>query len=469
VKTRYPAELEQPGLLRDGRSVFIRPVRADDEEAMLDFARRLSRRTLAQRLLGPVPRFHRELLRQFVDVDYTDHLALAAFLDDRLIGTGRLIRLDDSEHAEVTFTVADEFQGMGLGALLCERLAAAAPAIGVYVFEADVLSTNTAMLRVFAASGYDLSITAEGHLQHVVLRVDNRAGALARMSRREHRAARRSLEKLLAPRAVAVIGANRQAHTIGHQILANLIKHGFPGPVYPVNPAADQIAGRPAAARVQDLPQPVDLALIAVPPEALADAIRDCAEAKAGAVVVVTAGAPGDADARRAASAELARFVRSHGMRMVGPTSMGVLSARDGTAMHASFAPVHPPAGGVAMSSQSGPLGLAIHSVDCLSNSLSGAGSARAGTTSKGQPWPHPRGQGRTSSYPRCRTRRSRCAAPAGDWEPAGWGWAVRNSSRTARCTPTWSAVRRTRAARRSPTAAGPPACSTRFSGMCAC
>jgi GNAT superfamily N-acetyltransferase len=126
VRTRYPAELEQPGLLRDGRSVFIRPVRAADQEAMLDFARRLSRRTLAQRLLGPVPRFHRELLRQFVDVDYADHLALAAFLDDQMIGTGRLIRLEDTDHAEVTFTVADEFQGMGLGTLLLERLARSA-------------------------------------------------------------------------------------------------------------------------------------------------------------------------------------------------------------------------------------------------------------------------------------------------------------------------------------------------------
>jgi acyl-CoA synthetase (NDP forming)/GNAT superfamily N-acetyltransferase len=357
---RYPAELEQPGLLRDGRSVLIRPVRAADEEAMLDFSRRLSRRTLSQRLLGPVPRFQRELLRQFVDVDYTDHLALVAFLDDRMIGAGRLIRLADTDHAEVTFTIADEFQGMGLGRLLLDRLAAAAPGIGVYVFEADVLSTNTAMLQVFATSGYQPSITAEGHLQHVVLRVDKRAGALARMSRREHRAARRSLEKLLAPRAVAVIGANRQPGTIGHQILLNLITDGFSGHVYPVNPAAAEVAGRPAAARVQDLPEPVDLAVIAVPPSALPDVIRDCAQARVGAVVVVTADYPGDADTRHAAERDITRFVRSHGMRMVGPTSMGVLSAHAGSVLHATFAPVRPPAGAVAMSSQSGPLGLSI-------------------------------------------------------------------------------------------------------------
>jgi len=100
----YPAELEQAGLLRDGRSVMIRAVLAADEQAMLDFSRRLSRRTLAQRLLGPVPRFRRELLRQFVDVDYADHLALVAFLDDQMIGVGRLIRLEDTDHAEVTFT-----------------------------------------------------------------------------------------------------------------------------------------------------------------------------------------------------------------------------------------------------------------------------------------------------------------------------------------------------------------------------
>ena len=366
---RYPAGLEQPGLLRDGRSVLIRPTLATDEEAMLDFSRRLSRRTLAQRLLGPVPRFRRELLRQFVDVDYADHLALAAFLDDQMIGTGRLIRLEDTNHAEVTFTIADEFQGLGLGTLLLERLIAAAPGIGIYVFEADVLSGNAAMLRVFATSGYDAQVTAEGGLQHVVLRVDQRASAQARMSYREHQAARRSLERLLIPGSVAVIGANRQPGTIGHQILVNLTTCGFPGPVYPVNPAADEIAGIPAVARVQDLAQPVDLAVIAVRPEALAGVIRDCAEAKAGALVVVTAGFPGgtaarrtpeDAAARRTPGQDITRFVRAHGMRMVGPTSMGVLSAHGAAMMHATFAPVQPPAGAVAMSSQSGPLGLAI-------------------------------------------------------------------------------------------------------------
>ena len=366
---RYPAGLEQPGLLRDGRSVLIRPTLATDEEAMLDFSRRLSRRTLAQRLLGPVPRFRRELLRQFVDVDYADHLALAAFLDDQIIGTGRLIRLEDTNHAEVTFTIADEFQGLGLGTLLLERLIAAAPGIGIYVFEADVLSGNAAMLRVFATSGYDAQVTAEGGLQHVVLRVDQRASAQARMSYREHQAARRSLERLLIPGSVAVIGANRQPGTIGHQILVNLTTCGFPGPVYPVNPAADEIAGIPAVARVQDLAQPVDLAVIAVRPEALAGVIRDCAEAKAGALVVVTAGFPGgtaarrtpeNAAARRTPGQDITRFVRAHGMRMVGPTSMGVLSAHGAAMMHATFAPVQPPAGAVAMSSQSGPLGLAI-------------------------------------------------------------------------------------------------------------
>ena len=111
---------------------------------------------------------------------------------------------------------------------------------------------------------------------------------------------------------------------------------------------------------MQDLPPPVDLAVIAIRPEALTGVIRDCAEAGVGAVLVVTADFPGDAAARRAAEADITRFVRSHGMRMIGPTSMGVLVAHAGWAMHATFAPVQPPAGAVAMSSQSGPLGLAI-------------------------------------------------------------------------------------------------------------
>ena len=119
---------------------------------------------------------------------------------------------------EVTVTIADEFQGLGLGTLLLDRLAAAAPGIGVYGFEADVLTSNVAMLRVFATSGCTCQITAAGHLQHVVLQVDQRASALARMSRREHQAARRSTFAPVRPPAGAV-AMSSQSGPLGLAIL----------------------------------------------------------------------------------------------------------------------------------------------------------------------------------------------------------------------------------------------------------
>ncbi len=348
---------ESRAFLRDGRSVLVRPARGDDEPLLYEFSRRLSRQTLAQRLLGPVPRFRRELLRQFVDVDGFEQLALVAIHDDAIIATARLLRIDGSDHADVTFTIEDDFQGQGLGPVLLDALAAAGRRVGISVFEADVLSSNSMMLAVFQRSGYPVSLQAEGHLQHVVLKIDPRGGPPGRLARRHQQSVRRSLEPLMQPRSIAVIGANRAEHTIGHKIVRNLLDHGFAGPIHPINPNADEVAGLPAYSTVGELRGPPDLAVIAVRPAALVGAVADCATAGVLAIVVVTADL--DEETLRALP-ELLSFVRSHSIRLVGPTSMGLLSMTDHGVADATFAPIHPRPGGVAMASRSGPLGLAL-------------------------------------------------------------------------------------------------------------
>ena len=139
--TEFAAAGESRAFLRDGRSVLVRPTSADDEQLLLEFSGRLSRQTLAQRLLGPVPRFRRELLRQFVDVDGFDHLALVAIHDDAIIATARLLRIDGSDHADVNIHDRGDFQGQGLGPVLLDGLAVTGRRVGISVFEADVLSS----------------------------------------------------------------------------------------------------------------------------------------------------------------------------------------------------------------------------------------------------------------------------------------------------------------------------------------
>jgi acetyl coenzyme A synthetase (ADP forming)-like protein len=169
-----------------------------------------------------------------------------------------------------------------------------------------------------------------------------------------------SLRPFFRPQAVAVVGASRDPSSIGFRLLDALVTNRFHGPVYPVNPKAPVIGSLRAYPSVRELPEPVDLAVIAVPREAVMDVVEDCAARGVRALVVITAGFAEVGDEGRALQQDLLDKVRSHGMRLVGPNCMGVLNTDPDIRLNATFAPVVPPPGRVALSSQSGALGLAI-------------------------------------------------------------------------------------------------------------
>ncbi|MEU9783368.1 GNAT family N-acetyltransferase [Streptomyces phaeochromogenes] len=357
----YPDDLEQPGLVRTGRSTFVRPIRPEDADRLVAFVGGLSRATLAYRSLGPVIRARDDVIRRGAYVDYLNELALVALAGDEIAGLVRYVRdTEDPDHAEVTFTIRDDDQSEGFGRLLLEHIAAAARARGIRVLKADVLADNTRMINVFLGSGYRVESGPPGQIVHFDIAVDPQAQAVARAERREHTAVRRSLRPLLEPRSVAVIGANRRPLTIGHEIVANLLRGGFRGSVFPVNPRAGQVAGARAYPSVRELPEPPDLALIAVRAEAVPDVVRECAEAGVKAVVVVSTGFGETGAAGRTTELELSRFARASGMRLVGPNCMGVVNTTPAARLAATFSPALPTPGRVAMSSQSGPLGLAV-------------------------------------------------------------------------------------------------------------
>src|SRR5690606_32571536 len=98
------------------------------------------------------------------------------------------------------------------------------------------------------------------------------------------------LDAILKPRTIAVVGASRSPDAIGHQILSNLVRHGFTGAVYPINPKADSIHSIRAYARIDDVPDEVDLAVIAVPAERVVAVAKECAAAGVRGLVVISAG-----------------------------------------------------------------------------------------------------------------------------------------------------------------------------------
>src|SRR5262249_38384180 len=217
-----------------------------------------------------------------------------------------------------------------------------------------------AMRDVFRESGFEVSEKLEHGEIEVDLSVVPNETSVARLEMRDRVATTASMRPFFRPKSVAVIGASRDPASIGHRILEALVRNRFQGPVYPINPRAPVIGCIRAFPSVRDLPEPVDLAIVAVPREAVLGVVDDCAARGVRAVVVITAGfAEVGADGRQLQQ-QLLDKVRGYGMRMIGPNCMGLLNTEPAVSLNASFSPVFPPPGRVAMSSQSGALGLAI-------------------------------------------------------------------------------------------------------------
>ncbi|MFP4624442.1 MAG: acetate--CoA ligase family protein [Gemmatimonadota bacterium] len=169
-----------------------------------------------------------------------------------------------------------------------------------------------------------------------------------------------TLEPILRPRSIAVIGASRSPGTIGYQIVDNLIRHGYQGVIYPVNPKARAIHSIPAYPSVSAIPDPVDLAMVVVPKQYVMDVVDECGEAGIKGLVVISAGFREVGGSGAELEKELVEKVRGYGMRLVGPNCMGVLSTRPELSMNATFAPTMPPPGPVSLMSQSGAMGVTI-------------------------------------------------------------------------------------------------------------
>lgn len=166
-----------------------------------------------------------------------------------------------------------------------------------------------------------------------------------------------SLDAILRPSSVAVIGASRREGSIGREILRNLIQFGFQGPVYPVHPKSRHVLSLRAWPSVEDIPDPVDLAIVVVPQPLVVDVVEQCARKGVKGLVVITAGFREIGPEGAAEEARLQELVRQHGMCMVGPNCMGVLNTSPDVRLDASFAATQPLVGNAAFASQSGALG----------------------------------------------------------------------------------------------------------------
>jgi len=266
------------------------------------------------------------------------------------------------DRAEVAMAVAPGFEGRGIGTRALELLAAQARSEGVRTFEAWVPRGDRTVVDLFASSGFEVSQRDDAHADVlcVSLGLGPTPAFLDRSAARAREAASASMRSFFEPVGVAVIGVNRERGRIGSEVFHNLLAADCAVPVYPVHPDGGEIEGRQAYARVGDIPGEVDLAVVVVPATLVLDVVEQCIVKGVKALVVISAGFGEVGAEGRALEATLLDTVRQAGVRMVGPNCMGLLNTDPAVRLNATFSPVYPPVGGVAMSTQSGALGLAI-------------------------------------------------------------------------------------------------------------
>jgi acyl-CoA synthetase (NDP forming)/RimJ/RimL family protein N-acetyltransferase len=355
----YPAEWEADVVLRDGSVAHLRPITPGDAEAVRRFHAGQSDESIYMRFFAPLRQLSDRDVQRFTNVDYHDRVALVATVREVIIGIGRYDRITPTA-AEVAFNIADSYQGRGIGSVLLEHLAVIAWESGVEEFTAEVLPQNRKMMSVFADAGYEVQRHFEDGVISLRFEIQPTERSEAVRLSREHRAESVSMRSVLFPDSIAVVGASRRTDSIGHHILSNILSAGFHGSVHAVNREAMEVLGLPTYARVSEVPDEVDLAVVAVPSDEVLDVVADCADAGVRTLLVVTAGFAEAGPQGQELQTHLLAAARGAGMRVVGPNSFGVINNHPAVRLNASLAPELPPAGRLGLFAQSGALGIAV-------------------------------------------------------------------------------------------------------------
>ncbi|OMH29691.1 GNAT family N-acetyltransferase [Tersicoccus phoenicis] len=342
----YPQHWEADVVLRDGGTAHLRPILPRDAPALQAMHMAQSQASIYLRFFTYKSQLSERELARFTEVDHVNRVAFIITIGDEIIGVGRFDRIHDTDDAEVAFNISDHHQGRGIGSILLEHLAAAAREKGIRTFVAEVLPENRKMLTVFADAGYEVQRHFESGVVEVSFDIDPTDRSRAVMEAREHRAEAQSVAGLLAPRTIAVIGSGGDQRRAA-DLLAHIRAGGFAGAVYAVTrdgTVTDGDGGTGAVttvAALADVPGPVDLAVVAVPYDDVLPTVRACAAAGIRGLLVATGGYADDVAHGLDRQHELVRVARAHGMRVIGPASLGVVNTDPEVRLNASgLAPV---------------------------------------------------------------------------------------------------------------------------------
>lgn len=349
-------------LLSDGTVASIRPVEDTDGLALKALHQGVAPENLRLRFSATSSAAGAAYVRHVLETPET--LALVVERHGGLVALGTAEILDPGT-AELALLVADDCHALGIGSLLVEHLAAAARDRGIGRFVAEVLVDNTAMLGVLVDAGFSASRRVEAGCVHVEMDTAASTEAIRAADERECRSEARSLRPVLAPRSVAVVGARRDATGVGAAVLRSILARGFTGAVHVVHPDAPDVCGNPTVRSLADIPGGVDLVVVAVPVASVRTVLEDAARAHARGAVVLTSGFAEMGGAGATLQRDLLEIARSNSMRLVGPNCLGLVNTDPAVSLYATFSSATPPAGGLALASQSGGVGIVVEDLAC--------------------------------------------------------------------------------------------------------
>ncbi|QUW94280.1 bifunctional GNAT family N-acetyltransferase/acetate--CoA ligase family protein [Streptomyces sp. V17-9] len=368
----YPAHWEADVVLRDGGTARVRPITVDDAERLVSFYEQVSDESKYYRFFAPYPRLSAKDVHRFTHHDFVDRVGLAATIGGEFIATVRYDRIGaggtpataPADEAEVAFLVQDAHQGRGVASALLEHIAAVARERGIRRFAAEVLPANTKMIKVFMDAGYTQKRSFEDGVVRLEFGLEPTDRSLAVQYGREQRAEARSVQRLLQPGSVAVVGTGRAPGGVGRSILDNIRDAGYTGRLYAVNRAFPEeqktLDGVPACRSVRDIDGPVDLAVVTVPAAHVPDVVAECGEHGVQGLVVISAGYADSGPEGRERQRALVRQARTYGMRIIGPNAFGIVNTSPDVRLNASLAPEMPRPGRIGLFAQSGAIGIAL-------------------------------------------------------------------------------------------------------------
>jgi acyl-CoA synthetase (NDP forming)/RimJ/RimL family protein N-acetyltransferase len=351
----YPLAWAFDGLLTNGSSVLIRPIRARDAPQLVCFGDVLVRRDAVD------SNSTQEAAESVADADYSLRMAFVAIASDEIVAVATYDRAHANDSAAtIIVDVKEPYRQHGVATLLFESLAAYARSQGVERFHAEVATGNENMLGVLHALGLRMDSVVEGDVVRLDIDLRPTSEYRATCDEREAVAEAASMAAVLRPRVIAVVGAGRRPGSAGHEVVRSLLAGDVTGTVYPVNPKARSVCGVAAFPDLSSVPERVDLAIVAVPAAQVSKVLQEAALSGVRAVTVITAGFAETGQVGAAAETELLSMAREYGMRIVGPNCLGLVNTDPEVRMNATFAGLDPLPGRLALISQSGAVGIAL-------------------------------------------------------------------------------------------------------------